>query len=258
MKTGYPRFFIPRIVHQLAMRLLERQQSEQLIPGAEQPGERLAILLDTVRHAQLCRKVLPEWNAPGTERFSPADIGVYVVTWEGRMTAVKEEENRLDQPPSSRDIGEEDIVQVSYPAQLALQAKAFWQHTGFGISSRRATHWLENAPFLNPQVPKSTPSPEERSRSVSQARAALKERTATGQSSPTLPVTPSDVFLFPTGMTAIAELADAIKSLRRSTRDTPYRVAVFGSVSPPHPSSSTPTNPFDYHPASSTSTPSKS
>jgi cystathionine gamma-synthase len=228
MKTGYPRFFTPRIVHRLAMRLLEKQQSEQQTAGAKQQGERLAILLDTVRHAQLCRKSLPEWGAPETERVCPADIGVYVVAWEGRITAVTEEENRLVQFPPSRDVGEEDIILVSYPSQLALQAKAFWQHTGFGISSRRATHWLENAPFLEPQVPKSIPSPAERSDSVRQALAALKERTAAGQSSTAVSVQPSDVFLFPTGMTAIAKLADAIKHLRPPTPNTPYRVAVFG------------------------------
>ncbi|KAK4038550.1 putative cystathionine gamma-synthase/beta-lyase [Parachaetomium inaequale] len=234
MKAGYPRFFVPRVADQLAMRLLVRQQSGAAaadglgLDGVGDAGGKLAMLLDSVRHAQACRRALPEWNPRQTQPADSTCVGVYIVTWDGEITAV--EEDIPVQPEPTRDIGQEDIILVTYPAELALEAKAFWQHTGFGISSRRATHWLENAPFLKLAAPKPLPSSIETSHTVDQARAALKQRIAIGQSSPAtnLHVTPSDVLLFPTGMTAIAETADAIKSLRRATPDSPYRVAVFG------------------------------
>ncbi|KAK4098510.1 PLP-dependent transferase [Parathielavia hyrcaniae] len=235
MTTGYPRFFIPRVVLELAMRLLEGQRSRKDALSAKEPENKLAVILSSIRHAQLCRKALLEWSAQreGHPPCSSADIGVYVVTWEGSITAVNEglTSNGPDHLPPRRSVqvGEEDIILVSYPFELVMEAKSFWQHTGFGISSRRATHWLEHAPFLGPQVPETgLPSPAERRDSIAQARAALKERIAAGHSSNTLTVSPSDVFLFPTGMTAMAEVASAIKALRTPTPGTPYRVAVFG------------------------------
>jgi cystathionine gamma-synthase len=236
MKTGYPRFFIPRVVDRLAMQLLDAQQRRagETGDGEKGAGTKLAIVLDSVGHAQTCRKTLPAWNDPASERFCPADIGVYIVSWEGRITPVE----AVDGVPGDGDIesavadGNEDVVLVTYPAELAAEAKVFWQHTGYGISSRRATHWLEHAPFLSTASPDpgSMPSPAEIARQAEQARSTLKSRIAAGQSSAAdnLEVSPSDVFLFPTGMTAIAEIAAAIKSLRRATPDNPYRVAVFG------------------------------
>jgi cystathionine gamma-synthase len=234
MKTGYPRFFVPRVVQQLATRLLARQRSDTAFAddiGIHGEGEeRLVTLLNSARHGQVCRKTLPEWSkAKGTTGESPY-IGVYAVTWDGKVSPVPEADNP-DGTESVCDTCEEDIILVTYPAELAPEAKSFWQHTGFGISSRRATYWLEHAPFLaGPTPSKLSLSPVERSLSVQHARAALKDRIATGQSSAThnLHVVPSDVFLYSSGMSAIAGLATAIKSLRPPTPGSPYRVAVFG------------------------------
>ena len=247
MKTGYPRFFVARVIHRLAMRLLGIRHSRDGHPvnseqsGGETIGGELAMVLDTRRHARMCRSILTEWSVV-RNGGTPADaIGVYVVTWDGKVTAVDQENipNQLDPP---RRIGDEDIVLVSYPAELALDAKAFWQHTGFGISSRRATHWLESAPFLSstPSAPRPLPSPAEAAQRVELAKEQLKHRIATGQSSEALAVSPSDVFLFPTGMSAIAETTAAIQTLRQPTPSSPYRVAVFGSA-PSLPSRQVPT-----------------
>lgn len=236
MKTGYPRFFVPRVVHQLAMRLLARQQSDTAFAddlGIHGEGEeRLATLLNAARHGRVCRETLLEWSkAKKTEANSPY-IGVYAVAWGGKVSPVQQEATPdKSRTTSQPEIGEEDIILVTYPAELAPEVKSFWQHTGYGISSRRATYWLEHAPFLaDPASSKPSLSSAERSLSVIQARAALKDQIAAGQSSPThnLHVAPSDVFLFSSGMTAITELATAIKSLRPPTPGFPYRVAVFG------------------------------
>ncbi len=242
MKTGYPRFFVARVVHRLAMRLLEIRHSQEGHPiKSEQSGietiyGELAMVLDTRRHGSMCRSILTEWSAIRDGGTPAVDIGVFTVTWDGKITAV-DQENIPDCVDSPRRVGDEDIVLVSYPAELALDAKAFWQHTGFGISSRRATHWLESAPFLSstPLVPRLLPSPAEAAQRVELAREQLKHRIATGQSSDPLAVSPSDVFLFPTGMSAIAETTAAIKTLRQPTPSSPYRVAVFGSAPPSSP-----------------------
>jgi cystathionine gamma-synthase len=245
MKTGYPRFFVSRVVARLAMRLLTIYQARTALAGGnanpeiEDNGQRLAMLLDSIRHAQLGRKALSELN-PAQAETRPR-IRVYLVTWGGGMTLV-DEDDTPDQDGRPAPVGEEDIVLVSYPEELAAEAKAFWQHTGFGISSRRATHWLEHAPFLNPTAPSPIPPPVNISLLVKNSRATLKQRIATGYSDPSsnLHVSPSDVFLFPTGMTAITETAEAIKGLRHATPSSPHRVAVFGSVPltpflcPPH------------------------
>ncbi|KAK3290952.1 putative cystathionine gamma-synthase/beta-lyase [Chaetomium fimeti] len=187
MKTGYPRFFVPRVVHQLAMRLLVGQQSDTAFAndiGIHGDGEeRLATLLNSAQHGRECRKVLPEWSKERMTNTKAAHIGVYAVTWDGKVSPVQEADNPDGNEPT-RETGEEDIILATYPAELALEAKSFWQHT---------------------------------------ARAALKDRIATGQSSPAhnLHVAPSDVFLFPTGMSAIAAIATAIKSLRPPTPGFP-------------------------------------
>lgn len=246
MTTGYPRFFVARVVHKLAMRLLEIHNAREGTVDGEDAGVgtsggRLAMLLDTVRHADMCRRMLEEWCLVRTEGERIVDIGVYNVTWDGKITTVGSGE-KLTQGGSARKIGDEDIVLLSFPVELALDAKSLWQHTGFGISSRRATHWLDNAPFLSTATPQNSLSPPpDAAQRVGQAKADIKERLATGNSSSTLTVSPSDVFLCPTGMTAIAETADAIKSLRQHTPDSPYRVAVFGLVLP-HPHSFLPSN----------------
>ena len=235
MKTGYPRFFVARVVHRLAMRLLEIRHSGEGPPiksersGVETICGQLAMVLDTRRHGRMCHSILTEWSSVRDAGTPAVDIGVYTVTWDGKITAV-DQENISDHADSPRRIGDEDIVLVSYPAELALDAKAFWQHTGFGISSRRATHWLESAPFLSstPSIPRPLLSPAEAAQRVELAKDKLKHRIATGQSSDNLAVSPSDVFLFPTGMSAIAETTAAIKTIRQPTSSSPYRVAVFG------------------------------
>jgi cystathionine gamma-synthase len=58
------------------------------------------------------------------------------VDQEHQHTGSKEADPRID-----------DIIVVSYPDNLCLEAKAFWQHTGFGISSRQATQWAQTGPF---------------------------------------------------------------------------------------------------------------
>ncbi|KXX81307.1 putative cystathionine gamma-synthase [Madurella mycetomatis] len=234
MRTGYPRFFIPRVADRLAMQLLGLHESKIALAreaGGSKSGAQLGLVLSTLRHAQLCRQALCAWN-PRQHQISPTDVGVYIVGWEGQITAVEEDGDppRHPETVSSEAIGTEDIFLVSYPAELALEAKAFWQHTGFGISSRRATHWLRNAPFLSGTTVFPSVDNTEMRNKVRWASSQLKRRIAVGQAarSDGMTLAEDDVFLYQAGMTAIVEIAATIKSLRPPSPDSAYRVAVFG------------------------------
>lgn len=236
MTTGYPRFFIPRIVERLALQLLSLQGSKTASAqngcgGKEHGGARLGLVLSTLRYAVLCRQALCRWN-PRKDEISAADMEIHIVGWEGRVTTIEDDGVLPESFGAPQAIGNEDIVLVSYPAELAPEAKAFWQHTGFGISSRRATHWLQNAPFLaGSTIPKSVDITEIPHK-LGQARAALKRRIAVGHSrhSDSISLSDDDVCLYQTGMTAIVETAAAIKALHPPGDDSPPRVAVFGFV----------------------------
>ncbi|GAB1316968.1 hypothetical protein MFIFM68171_07178 [Madurella fahalii] len=234
MRTGYPRFFIPRVADRLALQLLALHESKTAPvqeASGEKSGAKLALVLSTLRHAQLCRQALCAWN-PRQEQIFPTDVGVCIVNWKGKITAIEASDDpwkHLETVPSEA-IGNEDIFLVSYPVELAPEAKAFWQHTGFGISSRRATHWLQNAPFLPGTSVSGPVDNTEIPRKVGWARTELKRRIAAGQAAQSdgITLTEDDVFLYQAGMTAIVEIAATIKSLHPPSPDSAYRVAVFG------------------------------
>jgi cystathionine gamma-synthase len=241
MVTGYPRFFIPRVVDRLAARILERftHGDERPLTREEGPGpSRLGLILSSGRYASMARQFLehqPEVK-PGT-----TIIEVLVVTWDGKITVVADGDMPVRSNHPEAYPGREDLFVVSYPAELFPAVKAFWQHTGFGISSRRATLWIENAPFL---LAKGDGEPRENNAmanhgaaatvllaraKVDEAKTEIRKRIAAGQSAADLPVHETDVFLYHTGMTSITEVASAIKSLRPS-QEAPCVVAVFGYV----------------------------
>lgn len=127
----------------------------------------------------------------------------------------------LEAPESSAG----EICAVVHPQELAVEAKAFWQHTGYGVSTRRATYWLEHAPFLNSgkmRVVVDLPLKESRD-----AKITLQRRIGDLLSTETNKLAIDAVFLYPTGMSAISHTADAVRRLHGSSKET-LRVAVFG------------------------------
>jgi cystathionine gamma-synthase len=111
---------------------------------------------------------------------------------------------------------------------MISQAKSFWQHSGFGISSRYAAFWLENEQFL----------PRETARTVhckktlplqegADSKQTLRKRIADLSSRSAQRVGFQDVFLYPTGMTGISNVAVALQNCRPNYAE-PCTVAVFG------------------------------
>jgi cystathionine gamma-synthase len=215
LKTGYPRFFVPLVVGQLAEQLLQRTSSEsasdELPPELRvllaEPG-RSTMLLPAGHHARMCEEYLNTQDK-GQTFVLQADFNKGV-----RFAKDLTKKCTLD-----------EIYAVVYPRGLAVEAKAFWQHTGFGISSRRATYWLENAPFLNHTSRAYTGHlPDEE---ASESKLEVQKRIADLFSTDTDRLDVDDVFLYPSGMSSISHTADTIRHLNTNGKAT---VAIFGYV----------------------------
>ncbi|KAK0648070.1 pyridoxal phosphate-dependent transferase [Cercophora newfieldiana] len=228
MTVGYPRFMIARIIESLASRLLEEWESKTGISAA---GRR-AMILCSYRHAAMCREFLHRQTPPA---FHSDKIIVFSVSWNGLLAPI-------DQDPqlngnTERSSGQEDIFVVSYPEELYLEAKAFWQHTGFGVSSRRVTHWAEHGPFPIGPATKDSAGHVTRfdaeagsvSRAVGTAKDDIRKLIAANQlASGNISVHEDDVLLYPCGMAGITEVCAAVQVLRGADRMTPCAAVVFG------------------------------
>ncbi|KAM0249581.1 hypothetical protein ACHAP5_002707 [Fusarium lateritium] len=213
LKTGYPRFFVPLVVDQLAERLLEWTSSNrnpntvtsELSTLISTTG-RAAMLLPAGHHARMCQAYL-----------DTQDKGATFVLKVDFSNGIHITEN-LDKTCTL-----DEIYAVAYPKELAKEAKAFWQHTGFGVSSRRATYWLENAPILN-QGSKSSVT-DLPNQEAEDATFMVQQRIADLFSTETNSLDVDDVFLYPSGMSAIAHTADTVRQFITATKRT---VAIFG------------------------------
>ncbi|KAF2751623.1 cystathionine gamma-synthase-like protein [Sporormia fimetaria CBS 119925] len=118
MKTGYPRFFIHKSIEKLAQAIAAKHG---------RPGER-AMLFPSHVIASRCREFLHQ-QAPD---LSPQQVRI------------------LDLVPATDSEGSDGMSPVSprlsavlFPAERFPIVKAFWQHSGDGVSSRRAEYCQE-------------------------------------------------------------------------------------------------------------------
>ncbi|KAF4987523.1 hypothetical protein FDECE_15399 [Fusarium decemcellulare] len=218
LKTGYPRFFVPLIVRDLSERLLEwtasritpDQKFEELDTLLADPG-RSALLFSAYHMAEAGQTYL--------KAKSQYPVVILRIDFDGSI-CISEKSISNGSAQTS-----EDIYAVVYPQKLAVEAKAFWQHAGLGISSRRATHWLENAPFLSKH--QNGPISKLPVKESQDAKITLRRRIGDLLSTETHKLGVDAVFLYPTGMSAISHTADALHNLHQDTRKA-FRVAVFG------------------------------
>jgi cystathionine gamma-synthase len=224
LKTGYPRFFIPRIVDDLAARLLERAPlvvpaGQKATPSCSDPSARharLALLFPCGRFAQQCQEFLVRVGMA-----EQAQVHIFSVDMTGSYLS-------MGSPPADSDCRPRETYVVAYPADLFPQAKSFWQHTGRGISSRYASYWLENAPVIQGSL-LSTNSAQGLLpiKEANDAKMMLRKRIAALSSTDRLRVRSEDVFLYPTGMASICSTADILRKSHISHSEV-CRVAVFG------------------------------
>lgn len=233
MRTGYPRFFVPRVVDRLADEVVRIYHDRHNAPDGSLSPEpsRSAVLFPSSRYAILCLRFLHE-QAP-----SETDLGnvhAFMLRSDGTITdlhlAQDTEPDPNDDPnlPTQR----KPISAILYPKSLYPLAKAFWQHTGFGISSRQATFWLDHAlerDRRNGKLMRPSRSTSTDEYLVQSAKEDIRNRIARGQSARTMPVARDHVLLYPTGMAAITEAAAAVKS-KQSRNGKQCVAAVFGHV----------------------------
>ncbi|OJJ81830.1 uncharacterized protein ASPGLDRAFT_49797 [Aspergillus glaucus CBS 516.65] len=116
-----------------------------------------------------------------------------------------------------------------FSTDLIEEAMTFWRNTGSGLSMRHATYCLQEFGYMESDSSNSefqTSAPQKRApdrtpdttwiHSATTTMLNLKSfitQLATSNKSGQLPVPPSDVFLFPTGMNAIHTLSQTLSSL---------------------------------------------
>ncbi|KAK4446125.1 putative cystathionine gamma-synthase/beta-lyase [Podospora aff. communis PSN243] len=226
LQVGYPRFMIPRVVETLVGMLLEELALQTEFPTA---GIR-AIILCSHRHALMCREYLcrDSGSAVGS-----GTISIFSVSWSGRI-AVDVTRSALPNEDVEVGPGMEDLFVVCFPEDHYTTAKSFWQHTGFGISSRRAARWVELGPFSRGTAAptmqhNSLLDPVSIQFAVDEARASMKRLISANQSSSgEIKIDEKDVFLYPSGMAGITEVAAAIQALRGRGEKRICTAAVFG------------------------------
>lgn len=230
LQTGYPRFFIHRLVDKLAARLLHwaRHETEWTRLSGMRSGEdgerpaQLAMLFPHVRMAWSCMEHLR-----GVEEDEPNEDATSTFAFEANLAG--DFEPVSSGKASSISGSFRSLCVVVYPDRLFKEAKAFWQHTGFGVSSRHAVYWFENASFLQKgMVPRERLSPLPLAAAKDTAD-TIKQRISELFSSTSSPVQADDIFLYPTGMSAIASSASTLRALHRVSSE-PFQVAVFGYV----------------------------
>jgi cystathionine gamma-synthase len=213
MKTGYPRFFVPLIVRELASKIvnlaLSSSREELDIPFSPEDAEKLdALLVPTRFMATECQKHL--------QSHAPDDAFLTVVL---TMKGVCSAENYHETSGN----GTAQIYAVMFKGSTSEgEAKAFWQHTGFGISSRCASYWLTNASCFKDSRQTADELPQEHA--LCEAQSDIRKRIANLLTSPAVGVTERDVWLFHTGMSAIAHSA----YLLSDPPDSAAGVAFFG------------------------------
>lgn len=176
-------------------------------------AEELALLFPTQHLAQAGLKYLKAHNRGA--------IFILHVAWDGQVQIVDEYHSTLRR----YEIGH--LYVLIYPRQLAAEGKAFWQHTGYGISSRCAAFWLENAPFLHVSGTSHSCDFDIMQKEAHDATLVIRNRISSLLSSNANEVGIKAVHIYPTGMSAISHVATALHSLKgRDQR--PCQVAVFG------------------------------
>lgn len=98
------------------------------------------------------------------------------------------------------------VYSITFPEEAFPVAKQYWQHTGQGLSSRQAEYYLAK---LRSPSNSSTPNFDSLKRDGDMAMLAIKQRLAEAYASNT---TANDVYVFPSGMSAIYTSACMVAS----------------------------------------------
>jgi cystathionine gamma-synthase len=225
LKTGYPRFYIHPFIERLATLLLQLliksksvASSVGEIYGEESRATAAAMLFPHASLGISCRDYLQRAESNPSNKLA---IFTFQVDFAGEV------QNVHSGVAKSTSGAFQSLCVVVFPHDLSKEAKMFWQHTGFGVTSRHALYWLERAPCLREVVASIRQDGKLPLDDAKQAATKIKNRIAELLSSESSAVKTQDVFLYPSGMSAIAHSASALQELYKGSSDS-IRVAVFG------------------------------
>ncbi|CAK1356797.1 putative cystathionine gamma-synthase [Cercospora beticola] len=193
LRNGYPRSILHRHVQSLASKC-------NAILAASFEGKGGLSLFPDADSAEACRAYLGNSQIHGSNATPDSLVRTLFLAFEGR-------------PNLDDDCGGQGLAPlwaVAYPESSATVAASFWRLTGVGISSRRAEAYLlehsqiqirpiESLPLrLQPHTHCDAPVHEQLRRRISKIMGLSIPRSS-GMTCPDS----SDVFLFPSGMSAI-------------------------------------------------------
>ena len=226
MQGGYPRFFIHPIVSTLAECIAKKFDSPSVVggpPQIQQDPPRMAMLFPSRQRASHCEQFLLD-NAKDTKESRITTLPLSVSSsraWSGHDYHVT--------------WSHLEFYAVLYPSDLFSLAKLFWQHTGFGISSRYAECCLQNINKLGLFDPHAMNSyglvehllevlgiKDDKKCKDTLRRRIASEKTSLGRHV----VSRRDVFLYPSGMCAITNMAEAI--LAMTGNQETCKVVIYG------------------------------
>ncbi|KAK4464977.1 putative cystathionine gamma-synthase/beta-lyase [Cladorrhinum samala] len=144
MNTGYPRFFIPRVVIELSEHLLHK------LPSKFDETQTTALAFASWKYTKWFIRYLWEGSAPFN---SPSQA--YVV-FEGGPIIESSAGWSAQDVDKHRAEGRDVLFLVPFPSDMMVTARKLVQHSGYAISSRRAIHWLENLGLRSRPEPTST------------------------------------------------------------------------------------------------------
>ncbi|KHN97322.1 Cys/Met metabolism, pyridoxal phosphate-dependent enzyme [Metarhizium album ARSEF 1941] len=225
LTTGYPRFYIHPLVQRLATLLLQlllqdeaAASSIEHVYGQESRATATAVLFPHATLGVCCRDYL---------RRVVSDTSIKDAVLAFQVNFAGEVQNIHSGVVTSTADAFQRLCVVVFPHHLFEEAKAFWQHTGFGMTSRHALYWLEQAPCLPGAGTSSHPDTKLPLGDAKQAVTNIRDQISGLLSSETRKMTPEDVFLYPSGMSAIAHSASALQESYRCSSGA-FRIAVFG------------------------------
>lgn len=218
MRAGYPRFFIPLVVRDLSNKLLGWAARRHT---SDPSNTKISSLISNPDQTSLL--VPRKWMAKRCQDFlGDSQLGTIVLEFSlsGECQIVK------DFHPTCFGLDQDTVYMIVFHEDLMPKAKSFWQHTGLGISTRCAAYWLENAPFLRMRRKNSVPTilPSEE---AEEANFTLRQRISDLLCTDDDPIGLEDVYLYPSGMSAIYHAAAAIHGTQGS-HGADHKVAIFG------------------------------
>lgn len=236
LSQGYPRFVLHPLVNQLADLIIDKFSSDALQRSASK-----AMVFCSRVSAERCALYLKE---NGTAK-NPIPTSI-LLTYKPDPNAIIQVVHLNTRSASFRNKYPEDELSMSaimYPEEDFIYAKQFWQHTGEGVSSRRAECYIQNfdayeladelhpdmqySPIVHSNSTKKICGVVQDSKSAD-AKRLIRERIASWISQDLALGSPrvgtNDVFLFSIGMQALAGVYRAILLTERA-KDTTRTIA---------------------------------